>query len=137
MDALSAYQSAPIGVSLYTVTPCRLLDTRDPAGTWGGPSLSSGSDRTFPITGRCNIPPGAKAIAVNVAVTQPTAGPGFLTLYPGGTPLPSVSTINYRAGQTRAGNAIVKLGASGDLTVRCTQGIGTADMVLDVSGYLQ
>ena len=137
VDALSAYQSAPTGGSFYTVTPCRLLDTRDPAGTWGGPSLASGSDRTFPITGRCNIPSGARAISVNVAVTQPTAGPGFLTLYPGGTALPFASTINYRAGQTRAGNVIVKLGSAGDLTVRCTQGIGTADIVLDVTGYFQ
>jgi len=60
-----------------------------------------------------------------------------LTLYPGGTSLPLVSTINYSAGQTRANNAIVKLGAAGDLIVRCGQGSGTAAMVLDVNGYFQ
>jgi len=137
VDALSAFQALPSAASLYTVTPCRLIDTRDPIGTWGGPPLSAGSDRTFPIAGRCGIPAGAKAVSVNLAVTQPTTGPGFLTLYPGGTSLPLVSTINYSAGQTRANNAIVKLGAAGDLIVRCGQGSGTAAMVLDVNGYFQ
>lgn len=137
VDALSAYQSAPFPASLYTVTPCRLIDTRGATGTWGGPSLAAGSDRTFPITGQCAIPAGARAISVNVAVTRPTTGPGFLTLYPGGAPLPLAATINYSAGQTRAGNAIVKLGAAGDLAVRCGQGSGTADLVLDVSGYFK
>ncbi len=136
MDALSAYQAVTSAASLYTVTPCRLLDTRDPIGTSGGPALSAGSDRTFPIAGRCGIPAGAKAVSVNVTVTGPTS-PGFLTLYPGATALPPVSTINYSPGQTRANNAVIRLGAAGDLTARCGQGSGTVNLVLDVNGYLQ
>jgi subtilisin family serine protease len=136
VDALSAFQALLPAASLYTVTPCRLLDTRGPTGTWGGPALSAGSDRTFPVAGRCGIPSSAKAVSVNVTVTGPTS-PGFLTLYAGATPLPLVSTINYSPGQTRANNAVVKLGAAGDLTARCGQGGGTANMVLDVNGYFQ
>jgi subtilisin family serine protease len=136
VDALSAVQAVTSAASLYTVTPCRLLDTRDPIGTWGGPALSAGSDRTFPIAGRCGIPAGAKAVSVNVTVTGPTS-PGFLTLYPGATALPSVSTINYSPGQTRANNAVIRLGTAGDLTARCGQGSGTANLVLDVNGYFQ
>jgi len=136
VDALSAYQAVTSAASLYTVAPCRLLDTRDPIGTWGGPALSAGSDRTFPIAGRCGIPAGAKAVSVNITVTGPTS-PGFLTLYPGATALPPVSTINYSPGQTRANNAVIRLGAAGDLTARCGQGSGTVNLVLDVNGYLQ
>jgi subtilisin family serine protease len=136
VDALSAFQALTSAASLYTVTPCRLLDTRDPIGTWGGPALSAGSARTFSVAGRCGIPAGAKAVSVNVTVAGPTS-PGFLTLYPGATPLPSVSTINYSPGQTRANNAIVRLGAAGDLTARCGQGSGIVNMVLDVNGYFQ
>jgi serine protease AprX len=136
VDALSAVQAVTSAASLYTVTPCRLLDTRDPIGTWGGPALSAGSDRTFSIAGRCGIPASAKAVSVNVTVTGPTS-PGFLTLYPGATALPSVSTINYSPGQTRANNAVVRLGAAGDLTARCGQSSGTANLVLDVNGYFQ
>jgi len=60
-----------------------------------------------------------------------------LTLYPAGAPRPGTSTINYGAGQTRANNAIVSLGAVGDIVIRCVQGSGTAHVVLDVNGYLQ
>ena len=38
-----ATQSAQDG--FYTVTPCRLVDTRNPTGPYGGPSLSANSDR--------------------------------------------------------------------------------------------
>lgn len=73
----------------------------------------------------------------NVAVTQPTTGPGFLTLYPGGTPRPLAATINYNAGKTRANNAIIPLGVAGDITVRCGQGSGTAQLIVDVNGYFE
>jgi len=137
VDAFSAYLAIPsTGTSLYTVTPCRVVDTRNPSGTWGGPALSAGADRTFPIVGQCGIPATAVAVSVNVTVTQPTA-PGFLTLSPAGAPVPLTSTINYATGQTRANNSVVKLGASGDLNARCGQSSGTTHMILDVNGYFQ
>jgi hypothetical protein len=122
--------------SFYTLTPCRLVDTRDPAGPWGGPALSAGAVRTFVIVGRCSVPATANAVAINATVTQPTA-PGHLVLFPGGSPQPLVSTINYRAGRTRANNAIVMLGADGTLSVVCGQASGTTHFILDVTGYFQ
>ncbi len=123
--------------SFYTLTPCRLIDTRSAPGPYGAPSLSSGQDRAFTLAGQCGIPADAVAVSVNVAVVQPTSGPGFLTIYPAGTARPVVSTINYRSGQTRANNAIVALGAGGDVTIHCAQGGGTADVVIDVNGYFR
>ena len=73
---------------------------------------------------------------MNLAVTQPTAG-GNLRLYPAGTPLPLVSSLNYVVGQTRANNAITALNGLGELTVRCAQASGTAHFVLDVNGYFE
>jgi len=128
---------APTPTSLYTVTPCRIVDTRNPNGPYGGPALSAGADRTFVVANQCGISATAKAVVLNIAVTQPTTGPGFLTLYPAGLPVPLASTINYNAGQTRANNAIVPLGAAGDVTVHCGQGSGTAHVVIDVNGYFQ
>lgn len=121
----------------YTVVPCRLIDTRRAPGPNGGPSLQSETERTFILAGSCGIPADATAFSVNVAVVQPTAGPGFLTAYPGGTPRPQVATINYRAGQIRANNAIVNLGNAGDVTIYCAQGSGTVDVVVDVNGYFR
>ncbi len=126
----------PPGDRYFTVLPCRVLDTRAPDGPYGGPALAANSDRSFVIAGQCGIPPTAHAISVNIAVTQPTGG-GNLRLYPGGLPLPVVASINYSAGQTRSNNAIVTLGASGDITVHCAQGSGTVQLIVDTNGYFQ
>jgi len=126
----------PVATSFYTATPCRVVDTRNPTGPYGGPALSANSDRTFTVGGQCGIPPTAKAIALNLTVTQPTAA-GNLRLYAGGTPLPLASAINYRAGQTRANNALAPLGAAGTLAVRCDQPSGTVQVIIDVHGYFE
>ena len=59
----------------YTLTPCRVADTRDADGPYGGPAILAGATRAFAMAGPCAIPPEADAVAVNVIVTQPT-GPG-------------------------------------------------------------
>ena len=123
----------PNNTSFFTVTPCRIIDTRDPA--MGGPALASGATRVFTIAGQCNVPSTAKSVSVNVTVTQPTSA-GFLILFPGGAP-PGASTINFRAGQTRANNAIVPLSATGTLSVADGQSSGTTHFILDVNGYFQ
>jgi uncharacterized repeat protein (TIGR01451 family) len=123
-------------MDFYTLEPCRLVDTRNETGPLGGPALVAGGDRAFPLFGQCGIPPTARALSVNLTVAQATAQ-GNLRLYPAGTPLPLVSTINYVAGQTRANNAIAPLNGLGELAVRCSQASGTAHFILDVNGYFE
>jgi hypothetical protein len=125
----------PNNTSFYTLTPCRILDTRLDPGPLGGPALAAGSTRVFPIWNQCNVPPTAKSVSVNITVTQPTSA-GHLILFPGGTP-PGVSAINFRAGQTRANNAIVPLSGTGTISVADGQGSGTTHFILDVNGYFQ
>jgi hypothetical protein len=122
--------------NLFTLVPCRLLDTRNPIGPYGGPALAAGQIRTFDLYGRCSIPASARAVSLNVTVTQPTTA-GNLRMYEGGAPLPLVSSLNYSAGQTRGNNAVAGLSAAGQLTIRCTQGSGTAHVILDVNGYFE
>jgi hypothetical protein len=86
------------------------------------------------MVGRCGIPAEADAIAVNVTVTQPTAL-GHVTIYPLGISLPTTSTINYGAGQTRANNGIVQVGTSGSIAVTCGQLSGTTHFIIDVVGF--
>jgi hypothetical protein len=122
---------------LHTVTPCRLLDTRDPSGPYGGPGLPGSQSRTFAFTGRCGIPVAAKAVSINVTITGAT-GPGHLTLFPGGSPLPLVSNLNFSAGQTRANNAVVRLGPDGTVAIFSGQGAGgTVQTIVDVNGYFE
>lgn len=122
------------GRRFYTVTPCRVLDTRDLDGPYGGPALVAGADRTFTIEGQCEIPTGARAIAANLTVTGATDG-GHLVVLPAGGALPDTSVINFRAGQTRANNAIVTLGPDGGILVRTGMPSGATHFILDVTGY--
>jgi hypothetical protein len=128
--------SDPLATRFYTVTPCRVVDTRNPTGAYGGPALSANSDRTFMLGGQCGIPSDAKGAFLNVTVTQ-SSSPGDLRLYAGGTPVPLASAINYRAGETRANNAATPLGSSGSLAVRCDQSSGNVQAIIDVTGYFQ
>ena len=120
----------------FAVVPCRIADTRNPAGPYGGPALVANVDRTFVIAGQCGIPVGAKAAAFNFAVTLSTAG-GDLRVFPAGAGLPLVSALNWNAGQTRANNAVIQLGPSGDITVHPDQPSGTVHLIFDVTGYFQ
>ncbi len=128
--------AAPPPDDFFTLTPCRVADTRDAAGPYGGPALAAGSWRTFVLNGVCGIPPTARAVAVNLTVIAPTAG-GHLILYPGGTPAPPTSTINFALGATRANNAVALLGAAGDVGVLNGMASGSVHFALDVVGYFE
>jgi len=118
--------------AFFFVTPCRLADTRGAEG----PALSPGPDRVFAVAGRCGVPATARAASVNLTVTAPTQA-GNLRLYAAGTPLPLASAINYVGNQTRANNAIVPLGAGGQIAVRLDQAAGSVHVILDVNGYVE
>jgi hypothetical protein len=121
----------------YPLTPCRLADTR----SGNGGVLAPSEDRAFAVQGRCGVPAGARAVAVNITAVSPK-GAGFLTLYPAGITRPNVSSVNFVNGDSAVANgAIVPLGAAGtfpnaDLRVFAGTG-GTVQLVLDVSGYFQ
>jgi hypothetical protein len=126
-------------VMFYTIAPCRLIDTRRPVGTYGGPALQGGgAQRSFPINGQCGVPSGAIAVSVNITVAGPT-GRGDLRLFPAGTPTPAASSINFSAGRNRANNAIVALTSAplGGLTVQCDISGGTTNFIFDVNGYFR
>ncbi len=126
----------PTATSFHTVPPCRVVDTRNETGPFGGPALAANSSRTFVVGGQCGVPSTAKALSLNVAVTQPT-NPGSLRLYAGGTLSPLATAINYRAGQTRANDSIPPLGTGGSLAVQCDQSSGNVQVIIDVNGYFQ
>lgn len=124
------------GASFYTLPPCRLVDTRSPNGPYGGPALAANTDRVFGMAGRCGVPTSARALALNVTVTQPS-DPGNLRLYPGDGAATLASAINNRAGGTRANNAIMQLSPAGALGVRCDQAAGSVHAIIDVTGYFE
>jgi len=132
----SACRPVTIGLDYYTITPCRIADTRNPTGPFGGPALTPAADRLFTIAGQCGIPADAAAVAFNFTVTQ-SAASGELQVFPGGTPLPVPATLYYSAGQTRAKNGVLALGVGGAIGTHVTQSSGTVDVVIDTTGYFR
>jgi uncharacterized protein (DUF1800 family) len=119
--------------AFYTVTPCRLLDTRGAAGPNGGPALSANQVRPFAVAGRCGVSSGAAAVAMNVTVVSPTAA-GHLALGRAGEGLPPTSSLNFAPGRVRANNAVLPLGAGGGIQVHAATA-GSVHLVVDVVGY--
>jgi hypothetical protein len=74
----AAHAGRAVGVFI-PVEPCRVVNTRDiPAD---GPKVGNRVTRSFTIQGKCGVPVGATAVAVNVTVTQQEAQ-GFLSIFP-------------------------------------------------------
>ena len=125
----------------FSVTPCRLVDTRGPVGVTGGPALSGGATRSFPVTGgTCGVPTSAAAAVLNVVVVAPTGG-GHVTIWPFGSAQPLASTINFDPGEPAIANgAIVPLGTDPSFQISTFLGSSagtTAHLVIDVTGYFQ
>ena len=135
LGALSTNSVLTTPLPLVGVTPCRIANTTGNGGftgAYGPPALSQGVARDFTLTGQCDIPPTAAAVSLNVTVTN-TKGPGFIKLLPAGGTIPTVSTLNYVAGQVIANAAIVPLGNDGAITV--VAGVSDTDLILDTNGY--
>lgn len=114
------------------VTPCRIADTRNPSGPFGGPAISASTARSFAIpSSACGIPATASAYSVNVTVV-PRGLLGYVTLYPTGQPLPLASTLNSLDGRVKANAAIVPAGDGKAVSVYATH---TTDVILDINGY--
>jgi hypothetical protein len=125
--------AGPPSFDFYTVTPCRLLDTRSST------ALVSQVPRLIPVAGLCGVPSTARSVVLNITVVTPT-GPGHISLWPADLPSPPTSVINFSGGQTRGNNAIVGLATDGggDLAANAViGGSGAVHLILDVSGYFQ
>ncbi|MFZ0311774.1 MAG: choice-of-anchor tandem repeat GloVer-containing protein [Candidatus Korobacteraceae bacterium] len=120
-------------VQFIPVTPCRLVDTRNPVGEFGGPPLQGGTPRFFVIPDNrdCNIPATAAAYSLNVTVV-PHEPLGYLTIWPTGKNQPVVSTLNSVDGRVKANAAIVPVGVSAAVSVFASN---TTDLILDIDGY--
>ena len=117
------------------VTPCRIVDTRGPAGPYGAPALPASVARNFALPlGPCaGLPVGIDAYSLNITVTN-TLGAGFILIYPQGGAQPNVSTLNYLAGQTIANAAIVPAGTP-NAGVTVVAGVSGTDLIIDINGY--
>jgi probable HAF family extracellular repeat protein len=128
--------SGPQPLQFVPSLPCRVVDTRNPNGEFGGPAISGGTSRSFPISqGGCDIPTTAAAYSLNVTLVPIQHEPvGYLTIWPTGQNRPTVSTMNSLDGRIKANAAIVPGGTGGAVSVYVTN---TTNVVLDIDGYFE
>jgi hypothetical protein len=104
--------------------PGRLLDTRS------GSKVAAGSVTQVPVVGRNGVPANAAAVVLNVTAVDP-ADAGFVTVYPCGGALPTVSNLNYGAGQVVPNAVTVALDATGKVCVFTSK---STHLLVDVEG---
>ncbi len=122
-------------LQFYPITPCRLVDTRNPNGPLGGPNLSRG-ERDFPVTQSSCIPQNVdiKAYSLNfTAIPYPSGQAlGYLTVWAEGQAQPTASTLNNLTATNVANAAIVPAGTGGGISVYVPQ---TTHLAIDIDGY--
>ena len=124
VPAAPALAAAPEGSAFTSTSPVRVLDTRTTGLVGAGGTVAVDlSDR---------VPASATAVVLNVTGVAPTAST-FVTAYPGGAPRPTASSLNLDAGEVRANQVTVALGA--DRTVRLYNKNGRINLVADLAGH--
>ncbi len=137
----SGYSSGPVRIErpvgltpsyFVPLNPARLLDTR--TGEGGNLSaLASNTLTEMKVNGVGGVPPtGATAVVLNVTVDAPRTS-GFITAWPSGEEQPTISNLNFVAGQTVPNLVTVKVGANGRVNLYNSEGY--THVVADVVGY--
>lgn len=135
-DVAGYYQqgTATAPGTFVPLTPARMLDTRNGTGVPAAGAVPGRGSVVLQVAGRNGVPAsGAGAVVLNVTATQ-AKGSGFVTVYPSGEDLPTVSNLNFRAGRTVANQVSVKLGAGGTVTLY-NGSSETVHLIADVAGY--
>jgi hypothetical protein len=122
------------GIGFVAMQPCRVFDTRNANGPYGGPRLVANATRNFDIdSGPCApIPAGVEAYSMNFGAILPDGANSFITIWPTGTAQPLVSSINPIQGVVVANAAIVPAGTSGQISVFPNTGV---HLYGDINGY--
>jgi hypothetical protein len=127
-------QSGPY--QYYPLTPCRVVDTRAANSTNGGPVFGSNTTRNFQMRGFCGVPTTAKAVSLNVTVTQATQ-PSYLTVWPSGLTQPGVSMLNFEATDPALANGIIVGVSTATQDLSVYNSFGNVHVIIDVTGYFQ
>ena len=128
-----ALPSSPL--PFVAITPCRIVDTRVAVSDgFHQPNFADKETRTFnlPASTDCTgLPSTAGAWSLNVQF-RPISVASYITLFPTGTTMPTVSTLTASPAAWVEDAAIVPAGTAGAIDVYC-QFAGR--VVIDINGY--
>jgi uncharacterized protein YraI len=145
---MTGSSSPPPQDALYLVSATRVADSRctgpgppaycpalPKANASLGP-LAPGSTETVLVAGVGGVPSqGVDAVLVTVTAEDPGAW-GWLAAFPAGGPVPTVSTVNWVAGElARANEAVVPVGQGGSIALYSGATSGATNFQVDVVGY--
>lgn len=115
------YIREKVVVDKFTFAKSRLFDSRR-----SGMKLHSGSTTVLQAA------PGAKGIKCNVTVAQ-SDGPGYVTVFPGNSPKPDTSDVNFQQGVAVANQVDCAVGDDGKVQFRVVG--GSCHLIVDVVGW--
>lgn len=136
VSALSFTHQADAQTLFVPLPVCRIVDTRNAPGPTGGPVLTGGNARTFPITGACGVPASATAAALQFT-TVAASGAGFLTVYASDISVPGAALMQFGPGQSQIVTNTANLGLSsgGMIAAFVSATPVTVHLIIDVYGY--
>ncbi len=130
-DLEGYYTSGSTGSFFNSISPVRVLDTRNGTGGFSAP-VGPGDTISLPVEGIDGVPAsGVTAVVLNVTATNPTDS-SFVTVYPDGTPLPTASNLNFTTGETVPNLVVVPIS---DGSVDFYNHTGSVNLVADLEGY--
>jgi hypothetical protein len=114
------------GLALYTMTPCRMLDTRSSVMS----ARLTGLRHVNALANSCSVPGSARALVLNATVVAAQA-PGSLTLWEDREAQPEVSTLRADQGVTTSNMTIVPMKHAA-FNAHASE---PTHLILDVSSY--
>ncbi len=116
----------PVGSVVHSFTPVRALDTRET-----GAAVSPGTIKNVPVAGLYGVPTTATTVNLNVTAVNATQS-AWVKVFACDQAAPQTSNNNTSAGRIAATQALVPIGAAGDV---CIATNSTMDIVVDVQGW--
>jgi hypothetical protein len=117
------------------IAPCRIVDTRVAISDgFHQPNFIDDESRTFPFPSSTDcpgLPATAGAWSVNIQF-RPMSQLAYLTAYPTGTTMPTVSTLTAGPSAWVGNAAIVPAGTAGAIDIYCQY---AGRVIIDVNGY--
>jgi hypothetical protein len=126
----------PVAGSFFTLSSCRVLDTRMSLNGFNGLALQPYETRNFNVAGVCGVPSDAIAISANLTVTN-VGATGELVVFPSDILRPNTSVVSFRPGRARANNSIVSFSKSGTTFSVFNNSAATVDFIVDVNGVFR
>lgn len=135
---ISGFFAPTTSASLATTGPCRVFDTRSGAGNCPGSSpvlhaaLAAGHVLRVQVGAVAGVPDTATAVVMNLTAVGATAGT-FITAWPDGQPLPTVSNLNVSNSNAVPNLAVIPIGSNGMIDLYSAS--GKVNLIGDISGY--